>query len=73
MASKETTDLETKLTQLNIAVKRTQAILRSGKRVSIKCHLEALQTTAKETNDCKCAVEAVKITNNEERTSGTLD
>ena len=68
MAAKETTDLETKLTQLNIAVERTQAILSSGKRVSIKRHLEALQTTAKETNDCKRAVEAVKITNKEERT-----
>ena len=67
MASKETTDLETKLTQLNIAVERTQAILSSGKRLSIKRHLEALQTTAKETNDCKRAAEAVKITNKTRR------
>lgn len=68
MESKETIDLQTKLTQLNIAVERTEAILSSGKRVSIKRHLEALQTTAKETNDYKRAVEAEKITNKEERT-----
>ena len=67
MESKETKDLQTKLTQLNIAVERTEAILSSGKRVSIERRLEALQTTAKETNDCKRAVEAEKITNKEER------
>ncbi|CAB4007532.1 Hypothetical predicted protein [Paramuricea clavata] len=63
---KEMTDLETKLTQLSFGVKRTQAILDSGKRVAIKRHLEALQTTAKETNECKRTVEAAKITEKEE-------
>jgi hypothetical protein len=63
---KEMTDLETKLTQLSIGVERTQAILDSGKRVAIKRHLEALQTTAKETNECKRTVEAAKITEKEE-------
>ena len=63
---KEMTDLETKLTQLSIGVERTQAILDSGKRVAIKRHLEALQTTAKETNECKSIVEAAKITEKEE-------
>ena len=61
------TDLQTKLTQLNIAVERAEAILSSGKRVSIN-YLEALQTAAKETKDCKRAVVAEKNTNKEERT-----
>jgi hypothetical protein len=52
---KEMTDLETKLTQLSIGVERTQAILDL-----------ALQTTAKEMNECKCTVEAAKITEKEE-------
>ena len=56
----------TKLTQLKIAVEITQAILNAGKRVVIWRHLKALQTTAKEANDCKRAVgtkkeELVKI------------
>jgi hypothetical protein len=63
---KEMTDLETKLMQLSIGVERTQAILDSGKRVAIKRHLEALQTTAKETNECKRTVEVAKITEKEE-------
>ena len=49
------TDLETKLTQLSIGVERTQAILDL-----------ALQTTAKEMNECKRTVEAAKITEKEE-------
>ncbi|XP_028415553.1 uncharacterized protein LOC114538695 [Dendronephthya gigantea] len=60
--------LETKLTQLKIAVGRTQAILDSGKRVAIRRHLDALQTIAKETNNCKRAVEAEKIANKEDLT-----
>ena len=60
------TNLNTKLTQLKIGVERTKNILDSGKRVAIRRHLEALQTTAKETNECKRTVEAAKIAEKEE-------
>ena len=46
--NKAGTDLQTRLTQLSLAVKRSQSIIDSGKRVAIKRHIEALQTTAKE-------------------------
>ena len=59
--SNATTDLEMRLTQLSIVVGRTKAILDSGKRVAIKRHLEALQTTTKEASRCKLAVETTKI------------
>ena len=37
-------ELETKLTQLNLAVQRSEKILASGKRETIKRHLETLQS-----------------------------
>ena len=65
MDTEEMTGLETKLTQLKMGVDRTEAILNSGKRAAIKRNLEALQTTAKETSECKRVVEAQKITKKE--------
>ncbi|CAB4043808.1 Hypothetical predicted protein, partial [Paramuricea clavata] len=66
--TKAATDLETRLTQLSLAVKRSQSIIESGKRVAINRHLEALQTTAKEASRCKLAVEAIKIVEKEDQT-----
>ena len=59
-------DLETKLTQLGIGLKRTSTILDAGKSESIKRHLETLQTIAKETDQCKRTVEEKKIAKNED-------
>ena len=56
------TNLDTKLTQLTMAVNRTGKILDAGKRESIKRHLETLQTIIKEANQCKGTVEAQKLT-----------
>ncbi|XP_028414003.1 uncharacterized protein LOC114536864 [Dendronephthya gigantea] len=56
-----TVDLDTKLTQLKITVERTNNILDSGKRVTIKRHLETIQAIAKDANQCKNIVEATKI------------
>ena len=50
-----------------MAVKRSESIIESGKRVAIKRHLEALQTTAKEASQCKLALEAIKIAEKEEQ------
>ena len=66
--NKAETDLETRLTQLSLVVKRSQCIIESCKRVAIKRHLEALQTTAKEASKCKLALEAIKIAEKEEQT-----
>ena len=66
--NKAESDLETRLTQLSLAVKRSQSIIDSGKRVAIQRHLEALQTTAKETSRCKLVLEAIKIAGKEEQT-----
>ena len=66
--NKAETDLETRLTQLSLVVNRSQCIIESGKRVAIKRHLEALQTTAKEASKCKLALEAIKIADKEEQT-----
>ena len=60
--------METRLKQLSLVVKRSQCIIQSGKRVAIKRHLEALQTTAKEASKCKLALEAIKIAEKEEQT-----
>jgi hypothetical protein len=60
------TNLDTKLTQLSMAVKRTGNILDAGKRESIKRHLGTLQTIIKEANQCKGTVEAQKISNKED-------
>jgi hypothetical protein len=57
--TKAATDLETRLAQLSLAVKRSQSIIESGKRVAINMHLEALQTTAKEASQSKLAVDAI--------------
>ena len=67
--NKAVTDLETRLTQLSLVVKRSQCIIESGKRVAIKRHLEALQTTAKEASKCKLILEAIKIAEKEEQTA----
>ncbi|CAB4033381.1 Proto-oncogene tyrosine- kinase receptor Ret, partial [Paramuricea clavata] len=66
MDGKELENLETKLTQLEIATEKSKTLLSSGKRVAIKRHLDALQTTANEANECRRTVEAFKITNKEE-------
>jgi hypothetical protein len=52
MASEEQ-KLEAKLKQLDLGVRWTKRILQSGKRESIKRHLEALRETVRETNSCK--------------------
>ncbi|CAB4039444.1 Hypothetical predicted protein, partial [Paramuricea clavata] len=51
----------TKLKQLNLGVLRTKNILDSGKRESIKQHLDALRETVWESNELKRAAEAAKI------------
>jgi hypothetical protein len=66
MDGKKLANLETKLTQLEIATEKSKTLLSSGKRVAIKRHLDALQTTANEANECRRTVEAFKITNKEE-------
>ena len=53
--------LETKLKQLNLGVLRTKNILDSGKRESVKRHLDALRETVRESNELKRAAEAAKI------------
>ena len=53
--------LETKLKQLNLGVLRTKNNLDSGKRESIKRHLDALRKTVQESNEFKLAAEAAKI------------
>ena len=53
--------LETKLKQLNLGVLRTKNILDSGKRESIKRHLDSLRETVRESNELKRAAEAAKI------------
>ena len=54
-------ELETKLTQLNQAVQRSEKILASGKRETIKPHLETLQSVNSSSNQCKRLVEEQKI------------
>ena len=63
---KELEDLETKLTQLDHAVGKSISVLSAGKQVSIKQHLEALQTTANKTNECRRIAEAFKIAQKQE-------
>ena len=46
-----------------------QCIIESGKRVAIKRHFEALQTTAKEASKCTLVLEAIKIVEKEEQTA----
>lgn len=53
------TKLETKLTQLKIAVKAS-AVLDSGKKLTIKRQIETLLKIVRETNQCKNAEEAKK-------------
>ena len=65
--NKAVTDLETRLTQLSLVVKRSPCIIESGKRVAIKRNLEALQTTAKEASKCKLVLEAIKIAEKQEQ------
>ena len=60
------TALETKLTQLSMATKRTASILDAGKIEPIKRHLETLQTIVRETNQSKRTVEAEKIVQKED-------
>ena len=54
-------ELETKLTQLNLAVQRSEKILATGKRETIKRHLETLQSVNSSSNQCKRLVEEQKI------------
>ena len=58
--------LETKLTQLDIAVKRAGKVLDAGKRETINRHLETLQNIIKEANESKSTVEAQKISDKED-------
>ena len=64
--SKELAELETKLMQLDLAVEKSKTLLSAGKRVAIKRHLQALQTTANEANECRRIAEAFKIAQKEE-------
>ena len=64
--STEHATLETKLTQLKITVHRTKSVLQSGRPETIKRHLEALRATLQEADECKRAVEVVKISDKEE-------
>ena len=54
-------ELETKLTQLNLAVQRSEKILPTGKRETIKRHLKTLQSVNSSSNQCKHLVEEQKI------------
>ena len=63
---KELANLATKLMQLELAMGRSETLLSAGKRVSIKRHLQALQTTANEANECRRLAEAEKIAKKEE-------
>jgi hypothetical protein len=62
----ETTALDTKLTQLEITVQRTEFVLTSARPEQIKRHLEALKAISRETDECKRAVEVKKIENKED-------
>ena len=53
--------LEMKLKQLNLCVLQTKNILDSGKRESIKRHLDALPKIVQKFNKFKLAAEAAKI------------
>ena len=66
MESAEEKKLKTKLKQLDIAAHRTKQVLDSGKKESIKRHLDALRETVRETNEFKRVVEAAKISNSED-------
>ena len=63
---KELADLETKLTQLDLAVEKSKTLLSAGKRLTIKRHLQALQKTANEANEYRRKAEAFKIGKKEE-------
>ncbi|XP_028409269.1 uncharacterized protein LOC114531864 [Dendronephthya gigantea] len=66
MDGKEQTNLVNKLTQLKIATEKSKTLLRAGKRVAIKRHLDALQATANEANECRRSAEALKIEQKED-------
>ena len=66
MATEAEKKLETKLKQLSLGVQRTEGTLESGKRESIRRHLEALRETVRETNSCKRLVESEKLEKSEE-------
>ena len=57
----ETTAFETNLTQVKITVQSLGTVLDSERQEAIKKHLEALRPTLRETHQCKCAVEIIKI------------
>ena len=63
---KELTDLETKLTQLDLAVEDSKTLLSVGKRLTINRHLQALQKTANEANEYRRKAEAFKMGRKEE-------
>ena len=54
-------ELETKLTQLKLAVQRSDKILEPGKRQTIRCHLETQQSVNRSSNQFKRLVEEHKI------------
>ena len=60
--TKAETDLETRLTQLSLAVKKSESIIESGKQVAINYKLPL-----KEASQCKLALEAIKIAEKEEQ------
>ena len=62
----ESEALDTKLTQLEITVQRTEFALTSARREQIKRHLEALKAISRETDEYKRAVELKKIANKED-------
>ena len=63
---KELADLETKLTQLDLAVGKSKTLLSAGKRLTVKRHLQALQKKANEANEYRRKAEAFKIGKKEE-------
>ena len=54
-------ELETKLVQLKLVTERSEKILATGKRETIKRHVETLQSVNSATNECKRIVEEQKI------------
>ena len=59
--SKKERELETKLVQLKLVTERSEKILATGKRETIKRHIETLQAVNSASNECKREVEEQKI------------
>jgi len=54
-------ELDTKLVQLKLVTERSERILATGKRETIKRHVETLQSVNSASNECKRIVEEEKI------------